>query len=94
MSRKLIRQILPVAEATYSQRQMNQFIGTLSQLIDEVRNPLTNIPEVPPSSAANTLVVGDIFEADGVLNIVQGNKAYTGASSATGSVGSVTVTTT
>lgn len=94
MSRKIIRQILPAAEPQYSQAQMNQLIGTLQNLIDEIRNPLTNISGMPASASANILQIGDLYEADGFVRIIVPGTGYTGTNVAIGQVGSVTVVTT
>lgn len=94
MSRKIIRQILPAAEPQYSQAQMNQLIGTLQNLIDEIRNPLTNISGMPGSASTNTLQVGDLYQENGFVRIIVPGTGYTGTNLAIGLVGSVTVVTT
>jgi len=46
---------------------------------------------VPGDGVANTLEVGDIYDAGGFLRIVRQGDILTGSESATGAVGTVTV---
>jgi hypothetical protein len=72
MTTKVIRQILPAASPEYDPRQMHQMIQALSSLIDEVRNPLTNIPALPGVEALSTLRVGDLYQENGFVKIKTG----------------------
>jgi hypothetical protein len=94
MTRKVIRQIIPIAPAQYSSAYVNQLARTLDNFIDEQRSPLVNFQGIPSDGVANTLSLGDIFEADGFLKIVRTNDIFSGNVSATGQVGLVTVVTT
>jgi hypothetical protein len=85
MTRKIIRQIIPIAPLEYSHAYVNQLARTLDNFIDEQRSPIVNFQGIPSDGAANTLELGDIFEANGFLKI------YSGSASATGQVGVVTV---
>ena len=72
MTTKAIRQILPAASDKYDPRQMHQMIQALSSLIDEVRNPLTNISALPGVEALSTLRVGDLYQENGFIKIKTG----------------------
>lgn len=91
MTRKIIRQIIPIAPSDYDAAYVNQLARTLDNFIDEQRSPIVNFQGIPSDGAANTLELGDVFEADGFLKIVRRNDIYSGSVSATASVGSVTV---
>ena len=93
MSTKIIRTILPVAPSDYDQNFVNQLARNLDRVIDEQLNPVLNITGVPGDGVANTLETGDLFEADGFLRIVRENDIFSGSNSATGAVGTVTVST-
>ncbi len=72
MTTKVVRQILPVAAPEYDRVQMNQMIQALSQLIDEVRNPLTNIPSLPTVASLPTLRIGDLYQENGFVKVKTG----------------------
>lgn len=93
MSTKIVRTILPVAPNEYDQNFVNQLARNLDRVIDEQRNPILNIQDVPSDSVANTLELGDLFEANGFLRIVRQNDIFSGSTSATAAVGTVTVST-
>lgn len=93
MSTKIVRTILPVAPNEYDQTFVNQLARNLDRVIDEQRNPILNIQDVPSDGAANTLELGDLFEANGFLRIVRQNDIFSGSTSATAAVGTVTVST-
>ena len=93
MTRKIVKQILPQAAPQYDARQMNMFIDTLSKLIEEVRNPLTNIPNMPTEASLTKLVPGDLYRIGSEVHIVLEGVAYTLSVGASGSIGSVTVIT-
>jgi len=94
MTTQVIRTILPVAPNAYEQNYVNQLARNLDRVIDEQRNPLLNIQNMPSDGVANTLDTGDLYEKDGVLRIVRQNDIFSGSNSATGAVGTVTVSTT
>lgn len=93
MTRKIIRQILPIAPLQYDPGYINQLARTLDNFIDEQRSPSVNFQGIPSDGVANTLELGDVFEANGVLKIVRQKDIYSGSVSATGFVGTVTVVT-
>mgnify|MGYP000055850875 CR=1 FL=1 len=94
MTRKIIRQIIPIAPMEYSAAYVNQLARTLDNFIDESRSPSVNFQGIPSDGAANTLDLGDVYQANGILKIILVNEIYSGSVSATGSVGIVTVATT
>ncbi len=94
MTTQVIRTILPVAPNDYEQNYVNQLARNLDRVIDEQRNPLLNIQNMPSDGVANTLELGDLYEQNGFLRIVRQNDIFSGSSSATGAVGTVTVSTT
>tara|TARA_R100001460_G_scaffold67326_3_gene107552 strand:+ start:90 stop:374 length:285 start_codon:yes stop_codon:yes gene_type:complete len=93
MTTQVIRTILPVAPNDYEQNYVNQLARNLDRVIDAQRNPLLNIQDMPSDGVANTLELGDLYEQNGFLRIVRQNDIFSGSSSATGAVGTVTVST-
>ena len=91
MTRKIIRQIIPIAPLEYSAAYVNQLARTLDNFIDEQRSPIVNFQGIPSDGAANTLDLGDVFEANGFLKIIRQGYTYSGSVSAASSVGTVTV---
>tara|TARA_R110000744_G_scaffold373224_1_gene485306 strand:- start:277 stop:519 length:243 start_codon:yes stop_codon:yes gene_type:complete len=75
----------------YSAAYVNQLARTLDNFIDEQRSPIVNFQGIPSDGAANTLDLGDVFEANGFLKIIRVNDVYSGSVSAASSVGIVTV---
>ena len=91
MTRKIVRQIIPIAPLEYSAAYVNQLARTLDNFIDEQRSPIVNLQGIPSDGAANTLDLGDVFEANGFLKIIRQGDPYSGSVSAASSVGTVTV---
>jgi len=91
MTRKIVRQIIPIAPLEYSAAYVNQLARTLDNFIDEQRSPIVNLQGIPSDGAANTLDLGDVFEAKGFLKIIRQGDTYSGSVSAASSVGTVTV---
>ena len=61
-------------------------------IINQLQNPQLNFPSIPSSGTGNTFSVGDIYIGDGrFLKILEPGQALSGSVSATGSVGTVTV---
>lgn len=94
MTRKIVRQIIPIAPVVYDHAYVNQLARTLDNFIDEQRSPDVNFQGIPSDGAANTLELGDVFEANGFLKIIRTGDIYSGSVSARASVGVVTVVTT
>jgi len=93
MSTKIVRTILPVAPNIHEQNYVNQLARNLDRVIDEQRNPILNIQNMPGDGVANTLETGDLYQSDGTVKIVRENEVFSGSFSATASVGTVTVST-
>ena len=91
MTRKIVRQIIPIAPVVYDHAYVNQLARTLDIFIDEQRSPSVNFQGIPSDGAANTLELGDVFEANGFLKIIRTGDIYSGSVPATASVGVVTV---
>jgi hypothetical protein len=90
---KIIRTILPVAPTEYDQNFVNQLARNLDRVIDEQRQPLLNIQNMPTDAIANTLQTGDLYNANGFVKIKQINDVDTGSQIISTSVGTVTVST-
>jgi|TARA_R110000851_G_scaffold98957_2_gene213825 hypothetical protein len=91
MTRKVIRQIIPIAPMQYNSAYVNQLARTLDNFIDEQRSPLVNFQGIPSDGVANTLELGDVFDAGGFLKIIRTNDVYSGSVAATGQIGLVAV---
>ena len=90
---KIIRTVLPVAPNEYDQNFVNQLARNLDRVIDEQRQPLLNIQNMPTDAIANTLQTGDLYNANGFVKIKQINDVDTGSQIISTSVGTVTVST-
>ena len=90
---KIIRTILPVAPTEYDQNFVNQLARNLDRVIDEQRQPLLNIQNMPTDAIANTLQTGDLYNANGFVKIKQINDVDTGSQTVSTFVGTVTVST-
>ena len=91
MSRKIVRSIIPIAPPQYDSAYVNQLARSLDSFIDESRNPIVNIPNMPTVGAANILEVGDLYEANGFVKIKRAGDVFSGSSQAAAAVGTVTV---
>lgn len=91
MTRKIIRQIIPIAPMAYDSGYVNQLARTLDNFIDEQRSPIVNFQGIPSDGAANTLELGDVFDAGGFLKIIRTNDIYSGSVFGTTALGVVTV---
>ena len=96
MSRNLVRPFFPVPPTEYSQPYFQEIIRSFSVYLDQQQNPgegrntfivLTNLQTNDVG-----LETGALFEADGFVKITKLNTPHVAGNSATGSVGSVTVT--
>ncbi len=87
----IIRTIIPVAPQQYDQTFSNQLARNLEFVIDQVRSPVSNIPNIATSGQAGTLQVGDLYEKDGFVKIVRENDVLAGTTEAVAAVGTVTV---
>ena len=91
MSRKIIRSIIPIAPPQYDATYVNQLARSLDSFIDETRNPLLNIPNMPNVSVVSVLEEGDLFEDNGFVKIKRANTTAVTTNVGTSAVGTVTV---
>jgi hypothetical protein len=91
MTRKIVRSIIPIAPLQYDSAYVNQLARSLDNFIDEQRNPIVNLSNIPNESLANGLIEGDLYEANGFLKIVRANEVFGGTHLGTTAVGTVTV---
>jgi hypothetical protein len=63
----------------------------LDNFIDETRNPLLNIPNMPNVSVVSVLEEGDLFEDSGFVKIKRANTTAVTTNVGTSAVGTVTV---
>ena len=91
MSRKIIRSIIPIAPPQYDATYVNQLARSLDNFIDEGRNPLLNIPDMPNVSVVSVLEEGDLFEDQGFVKIKRANATAVTTNVGTSAVGTVTV---
>jgi len=67
-------------------------VRSLEIIINQLQNPQLNFPSIPSSGTGNTFSVGDIYIGDGgFLKVLELGQILSGSVSATGSVGTVTV---
>ena len=67
---KVVRAILPMAPQEYDPSYMNQLTRALEILINQVENPLTNIPNIASVSQLASLQIGDVYkDASGFVKI-------------------------
>jgi hypothetical protein len=87
MSKKIIRSIIPIAPPQYDVSYINQLARSLDNFIDESRNPIVNLSNIPNEGVANGLEIGDLYESNGFLKIVRAGDVFSGTFLVTGSVG-------
>jgi hypothetical protein len=91
MSTKIIKSIIPIAPQQYESSYVNQLARALDNVIEDQRNPLVNIPNMPNVSVASVLEEGDLFEDNGFVKIKKGNAAVVTTNVGTTAAGTVTV---
>lgn len=98
MSRNVPPPYFPIAPAQYDQRYFSEVVRAFAVFIEQQRNPgqgrntslvLTDLP-----TSDYGLEPGSLFQDNGFVKIALINLAYGVGSSATGAVGTVTVSTT
>jgi len=71
---------------------ITDLVRALENLITQLQNPQLNFQQIPSSGISNTFLQGDMFISDnGFVKITQGGDVFSGSVSATGSIGTVTV---
>lgn len=96
-SRNLVKPYFPVPGPAYSQRYMAELVRAFSTYIAQMQNPgqarATFIVFTNIQSSDQGLEPGAVFrDGNGVLKVAMANKPNVGGLSASGAVGSVTVT--
>ena len=93
MSTKIVRSIIPIAPQQYESAYVNQPARALDNVIEDQRNPIINLSNIPNINIAHSLQIGDLFEDSGFLKIKRSNDLFflTGSSQGATSVGTVTV---
>ena len=98
-SRSLVRPYFPIPPRQYDQAYLNEVIRAFSVFIQQIQNPgdarhttltLTNLQSMTDQG----LEVGALFEVDGFVKITRSFIPNVGGVAGSGSVGTVTVTTT
>ena len=85
---------LPTPQQEVDVDYLIDLVRALEVVINQLQNPQLNFPEIPSSGVNNTLVVGDMYIADGgFLKIIQASEIFSGSVVGTGSVGTVSVST-
>jgi hypothetical protein len=98
MSRNVPSPYFPIPPGDYQQRYFSEVIRAFSVYIEQTRNPgegrntFTVFTDLQTDDVG--LEIGAIFQQAGYVKIAQAFSPHVRGSSATGSVGSVTVTTT
>ena len=83
---------LPTPPPQIDTAYLTDLVRTLESMIQQLQNPQVNFQQIPSSGSSNVFLQGDMFIADGgVLKIAQPSDIFSGSVSATGAVGSVTV---
>jgi hypothetical protein len=97
-SRSLVRPYFPIPPRDYDQAYLNEVIRSFSVFIQQIQNPgdarHTELTLTGLQSNDQGLETGALFEVDGFVKISRSFNPHVGGVGATGSTGSVTVTTT
>mgnify|MGYP003124079774 FL=1 len=98
MSRRLPRPYFPIPPDQYQRTYFSEVIRAFSVFLEQIQNPgdvrateitITNLP-----TDDSGLETGTLFQHDGYVRVPLTHSAYLRGSQGTGSVGSVTVSTT
>jgi hypothetical protein len=98
MSRNLVRPFFPDPPREYSHRYLAEVVRSFATYLVNMQNPGEGRNTFTVFTNLQTddvdLEIGTIFQQDGFVKITQAHSPHPRGSSATGLVGSVTVTTT
>jgi len=96
MSRGLVQPLFPNAPAEYDQMYQAEIVRASSVFLNQVNNPgpwrASSLTLTDLQTDDFGLENGGVFQVDGFLKIALANKPHPRGVSATGAVGSVTVT--
>jgi len=83
---------LPTPPNQIDNKYLTDLVRALEVFLKQAQNPQLNFQEVPLSGNNNLLQQGDIYIADGgFLKIIGKTEIFSGSVSATGSIGTVTI---
>jgi hypothetical protein len=83
---------LPTPPQQVDAQYLTDLVRALEIFLRQAQNPQLNFQEVPTDGNNNLLQQGDIYIADGgFLKVVGKTEVFSGSLSATGAVGTVTV---
>jgi len=98
MSRRLVRPYFPIPPEQYQQRYFTEVIRAFSVFLEQVQNPgdvrATDLTLTDLQTDDSGLETGALFQQDGFVKITLINTPHARGSAGTGSVGTVTVSTT
>jgi hypothetical protein len=98
MSRSLVRPLFPNAPDMYNRVYQEEVVRAFSVFLQQLQNPgdarHTDLTLTALQSNDQGLEPGALFQADGFVKITQANVPHVAGASGTGTVGTVTVTTT
>ena len=98
MSRRLVRPYFPIPPAQYQQNYFTEVIRAFSVFLEQVQNPgdvrATDLTLTDLQTDDSGLETGALFQQDGFVKITLINTPHARGSAGTGSVGTVTVSTT
>jgi hypothetical protein len=83
---------LPTPPNEVNSQYLADLVRALEIFLRQAQNPQLNFQEVPTDGNNNLLQQGDIYIADGgFLKVIGKTETFSGSVSATGSVGTVTI---
>tara|TARA_R100001163_G_C4952244_1_gene119513 strand:+ start:370 stop:654 length:285 start_codon:yes stop_codon:yes gene_type:complete len=91
MSTKIVRSIIPIAPVSYDSTYLNQLARALDNVIEDQRNPIVNLTNIPNVTDASRLQPGDLYEDNGFLKIITNDDIFVSTNVGTTTVGTVTV---
>lgn len=98
MTRRVVRPLFPQAPIEYNSAYMASVVQAFSVFLEQIQNPgdlrATTLTLTDLQTNDQGLEIGGLFQVEGIVHIALAYMPYPAGNSATGEVGSVTVTTT
>ena len=91
MSTKIVRSIIPIPPPQYDVGYLNQLARALDNIIEDQRNPIVNLSNIPSENLANGLSIGDLYESNGFLKIVREGDVFATSKVGTTAIGTIVV---
>ena len=91
MSTKIVRSIIPIAPVSYDSTYLNHLARALDNVIEDQRNPLVTLSNIPNVNNASSMQPGDLYEENGFLKIITNNDIFVSTNVGTTAVGTITV---